>query len=189
MAGSYGRLLPVVVTSGPLARGRVLGPTRIASLAVRRVPERFVPAGALARPADALGLAPRVELPAGSYLLSALLRSPRPRRGDGVPGLPPGLRPVEINVTGAAALEATGPIPEHARVDVIVTSEPRGAGPGQTYVAAAAVPLIALGPGPEGPGSASSAAAVLGLTRPQALRLIGAENFARQVRLLPSVRP
>ena len=29
----------------------------------------------------------------------------------------------------------------------------------------------------------------LGLTRPQALRLIGAENFARQVRLLPSVRP
>jgi len=82
-----------------------------------------------------------------------------------------------------------GPIPRRAAVDVIVTSEPRGAGPGRTYIAAAAVPLIALGPGPEGPGSASSASAILGLSRPQALRLIAAENFARQVRLLPAVSP
>jgi hypothetical protein len=189
VAGSYGRLLPVVVTSGPLTQGRVLGPARLASLAVHRVPERFVPAGALARPADALGLAPRVDLPAGSYLLTALLRSPRPQRSGAVPGLAPGLRPVEITVTGAGALEAMGPIPRRAAVDVIVTSEPRGAGPGRTYIAAAAVPLIALGPGPEGPGAPSSASAILGLSRPQALRLIAAENFARQVRLLPAVSP
>jgi hypothetical protein len=68
---------------------------------------------------------------------------------------------------------------------VVVTSEPRGAGPGRTSVAAAGVPLIGLGPA-EGPGPAANASAILGLTRAQALRLISAESFARQIRLLPA---
>jgi hypothetical protein len=71
-------------------------------------------------------------------------------------------------------------------VDVVVTSEPRGAGRGRTYVAANGVPLLGLGPGPDGPGAATLAAATLGLTRGQALELIAAENFARQVTLLPA---
>ena len=67
----------------------------------------------------------------------------------------------------------------------MVTSEPAAAGPGRTYVAAAHVPLLALRPGAEGPGPGAIAAATLGLTKSQALRLIAAESFARKVTLLP----
>ena len=175
----------MVVTADALPARNPLGPREVASLEVRRVPERFVPAGALGEPAGALGMAPRVALPAGSYVPAYLLAPPR-RPEPAVPGLPPGLRPVEIAVSGAAALDAAGPPPPGSAVDVIVTSEPRGAGPGHTYVAAARVPLIGLGPGPEGPGPTGSASAILGLTRAQALRLISAESFARQIRLLPA---
>jgi Flp pilus assembly protein CpaB len=77
-------------------------------------------------------------------------------------------------------------------VDVIVTTEPGpGRGSGRTYVAAERVELLALaqsGGGPDdalpGPGTATWTA-TLALRRPQALRLIQAENFARQVRLIP----
>ncbi len=68
---------------------------------------------------------------------------------------------------------------------MVVTSEPDGPGPGRTYVAAAGVPLLALRPGPEGVGPGGTAAATLGLTRRQALRLIAAESFARKVTVLP----
>ena len=47
------------------------------------------------------------------------------------------------------------------------------------------MPLLALGPGEDGPGPGGASAATLGLTRGQALRLIAAESFARQVTLLP----
>jgi hypothetical protein len=97
--------------------------------------------------------------------------------------LPLGRRPVEIAVGGAGALLSAGPAPGGAKVDVIVTSEPAGAGPGRTYVAAADVPLLALRPGPE--GASGPAAATLALTRGQALKLIAAESFARRVTLLP----
>jgi hypothetical protein len=55
-------------------------------------------------------------------------------------------------------------------------------------VAAAAVPLLGLGAGPEGE-VAGVAEATLGLTRPQALRLIAAESFARQVTVMPRGGP
>jgi len=45
--------------------------------------------------------------------------------------------------------------------------------------------LLALGPGEDGPGPGGTSAATLGLTRPQALRLIAAESFARKLTLLP----
>jgi pilus assembly protein CpaB len=185
VAGSYGPLRRVVVTTEALPARRALGPADLASLELRRVPERFVPAGAIGEAARALGMAPRVALPAGSYVPAFLLGQPRHSR-PAVPGLPPGLRPVEIAVSGAAALEAAGPPPRGSAVDVVVTSEPRGAGTGHTYVAAGGVPLIGLGPGPDGPGPTSAASAILGLTRTQALRLISAESFARQIRLLPA---
>jgi len=46
------------------------------------------------------------------------------------------------------------------------------------------VPLLGLGAGPEG-DVAGAAEATLGLTRSQALRLIAAESFARQVTVMP----
>jgi Flp pilus assembly protein CpaB len=178
----YGPLRPVVVVEAGLAAGRPIGPAEVASsLIVRRIPERFVPAGALTVPREALGLAPRGPAPAGSYLLAGQLRAPRPERR---PGLGDDRRPVEITVSGAGALAALGR-PLGARVDVVVTAEPSGPGPGRTFVAAAGVPLLALGPGEDGPGPGGTSAATLGLTRRQALRLIAAESFARKLTLLP----
>ena len=109
----------------------------------------------------------------------------------------PGREPVDIAVSAAGALAAAGADPVGRRVDVIVTTEPGGAAAvGRTYVAAAGVHLLDLRQG----GDAGSAAAVsaasggagwtatLALTRPQALKLIEAESFAREIRLIGSGR-
>jgi hypothetical protein len=68
---------------------------------------------------------------------------------------------------------------------VVVTAEPTAAGPGRTYIAATAVPLLALRPAADGAPAEGTAEATLALTRRQALRLIGAESFARRLTLLP----
>lgn len=184
VARGYGPLRPVVVLTRGLGDDRPLGPADLsAALEVRRVPERFVPPGTLVSPTAALGLVPDAPLPAGSYLLAAHLHPPRPQR-TAVPSLG-GRRPVEISVSGADALLVAGGPSPGAKVDVVVTTEPAGAGPGRTYVAAAGVPLLALGPGADGPGPGGTSAATLGLTRNQALRLIEAESFARKLTLLP----
>lgn len=181
----YGALRPVVVLTGDLPAGRRIGPREIAAeLELRRVPERFAPPGALAVPEEALGLVARAPLPAGSYLLGAQLALAH-KAGGGGHRLGGGRRPVEIAVSGADALLASGPAPAGAEVDVVVTNEPAGPGSGRTYVAAAQVPLLALRPGVEEPGVGATAAATLGLTKRQALRLIAAESFARKVTLLP----
>ena len=184
IAEGYGPLRPVVVLSRPLRPGRPLGLEEIgAAMEVRRVPVRFVPPGTLASPRDALGLAPVSAVSPGSYLLAGQLRLPG-RRDRVAPKLGDRRRPVEISVSGAGALlVAEGS--RRATVDVVVTSEPTAAGPGRTYVAAAEVPLLALDPGPDGPGPGGASVATLGLTRPQALRLIAAESFARRLTLLP----
>jgi Flp pilus assembly protein CpaB len=185
VARGFGPLRPVVVVAEDLRPGRPLGPAEVAGmLEVRRVPSRFVPPDALIDPAEALGLVPYAPTPAGSYLLASQLRRPRPKSEKRSP-LTGDRHPVEIVVTGAQALLAAGPAPVGARVDVVVTSEPSGRGPGRTYVAAAGVPLLALGAGPEGPGPGGASAATLALTKAQALRLIAAESFARRLTLLP----
>ena len=157
------------------------------------MPSRFVPAGALSAPEQAIGRAPAARIPAGAYLLAPQLRAPRARhRHHRGPRLAGGREPVQISVTGAEALAATGQDPRGTRVDVVVTTEPGpGGGSGRTYVAAENVELLALSqagddasidlPGP----SAATSTATLALTRSQALRLIHAENFARQVLLIP----
>lgn len=180
----YGPLREVVVASRTLERGEPLRAGDVAKLETRRVPIRFVPGGALWMPAEALGLAPAVDVPAGSYLLASQLTSPA-RTGRSAAALGPRRHPVEITVSGAEALLAAGPTRRGAKVDVIVTTEPSANGPGRTYVAATAVPLLDLGPGADGPGPGGAAAATLALTKHQALRLIAAESFARRLTLLP----
>lgn len=185
VASGYGPLRQVVVATRGLKAEGVLGPGDIANgLEVRRVPVRFAPVGALSDPREALGLAPAVRLEPGSYLVASQLRASRPR-GGASDVLGSSRRPVEIAVSGAEALLATGGSAAGAKVDVVVTTEPSGSGPGRTYVAAAAVPLLALGQGADGPGPGGSAAATLALTKRQALRLIAAESFARKLTLLP----
>lgn len=181
----YGELRPVVVARAGLDAGRAIDPRRAATeLERRRIPARFLPPGALRDPAEAIGLVPRATIPPGSYLLASQLRLPRPDTGGSL-GLGRGRQPVEISVSGAEALLVAGAQPVGRRVDVVVTTEPSGSGLGRTYVAAAAVPLLALGPDADGAATEGVAAATLGLTRRQALRLIAAESFARQLTLLP----
>lgn len=186
VARGYGPLRSVVVLDSAMRGGEPIGPRELsASLAVRRVPARFVPGGVLTVPEEALGLVPKTSLPAGSYLLAAQLAPPR-RRHPRVPGLARGRRPVEISVSGADALLAAGDIGAGTKVDIVVTTEPSGPGPGRTYVAAAQVPLLAIGPGVDGAGPGGVSGATLGLTKRQALHLIAAESFARKLTLLPA---
>jgi Flp pilus assembly protein CpaB len=181
----------VLVAARDLPRGEVIDARDLGSrLAVRRVPESFVPPDALSAIGDAAGRVPATPLPAGSYLLASQLTEPRRGRRRHEPALSHGLRPVQIAVTGAEALTATGGSPEGARVDVVVTTEPNVGGRGRTFVAAEAVELLALtegglAGGEEGLGDSATQNATLAVTREQALRLIQAENFARQVRLMP----
>lgn len=184
VARGYGPLRTVVVAAGPLRAGRAVEPEVAANtLEARRVPVRFVPAGALRSPAEAIGLVPEADLPAGSYLLASQLRPPTVGHGP-TEAIGSHRQPVEIAVSGADALLATGTAERGTHVDVVVTTEATASGPGRTYVAATGVPLLALGPGADGPGPGGAAAATLALTRRQALRLIAAESFARKLTLL-----
>jgi Flp pilus assembly protein CpaB len=179
----YGELRPVLIAASDLPGGKPIEPEVAgADLEVRRVPVRFAPPGSLTDPAEAVGLIPVAAVPAGSYLLAAQLRPPKSAGPLG--SLGGGRRPVEIAVSGAGALEALGAPPVGSRVDVAVTTEPRGSSDGRTYIAAPAVLLLGLGPGGEGL-EGETATATLGLTRSQALRLIQAESFARRVTLIP----
>ena len=190
-AEEYGPLREVVVAAEPLpARRPVSRKAAADSLEIRRVPERFVPPDALSSPAQALGRRPAASVPAGGYLLASQFASaPPPRRAeDRLTELAAGRRPVEITVSGATALSASSP----RRVDVVVTREASpGGGAGRTYVAAEYVRLLDLRAVAEGatedvlaaPG-AGTWVATLALTRPEALRLIHAQSFARDLRLI-----
>lgn len=184
----YGPLRPVAVAVAPLPAGRPIdAATASDDLTVRRVPSSFVPPGTLGTPAQAVGLVPAAPLPAGAYLLAAQLRPPpEPSAEQGLLGA--GRHPVEILVSGVEALLAAGALRPRTRVDVVVTTEPSGAGAGRTYVAASAVPLLALSPAVEESGPGAAGGATLALTRRQALRLIAAESFARRLTLLPRGR-
>ena len=192
LESQLGPLRPALVTREALPAGRILDPRALArSVEVRRVPERFLPPGALSSPELAAGRRTLTAVPAGGYLLASALRTP----GSANAGQRPepqavGGRPVEIAVTGAAALAGAGG--PGRRVDVVVTTEPGAAGgAGRTYVAAERVPLLELRSSAEAdpgglPGAPGSWVATLSLSREQALRLIHAESFARSVRLMAS---
>lgn len=188
VADSYGALVPVVVATDGLAPHAPIGPKVLTrGLTVRRVPARFVPVGALSRPEEAIGMRTAIEIPAGSYLTRESLDVPAAESSSAGPRLARGRRPVEIRITsGADALSGAGLGAMPRRVDVVVTTEPRGAGAGRTYVAAPSVRLLGLrGAGSE-PGLGRVSLAILALRREQALDLIQAESYARQIRILPS---
>lgn len=195
VAGQFGELRPVVVTAVDLEARKPVGPRHLDRLEVRRVPASFVPPDAIAAPEEALGAAPVTPVPAGSYVLASQLRSPRPKGRPPPPRLERGRSPVEIAITGAEALAASGRSPEGTRVDVVVTTEPGPGSKGRTRIAAEGIELLELRRGGRGEIADSGVApsgdwsATLALTRKEALRLIQAENFARQVRLMPHLSP
>lgn len=193
LEAQLGGLRDAVVTGEPLAAGHRIS-ARVArrSLEVRRIPERFLPPGALTSPAQAIGRSPAVAIAAGGYVLSTELREPRDRSRER-PRLSGDRRPVEITVHGAEPLAgSSGPGGAGSRVDVVVTTEAApGGGSGRTYVAAEAVALLDLraAGGVDSDDALAGPAgeewiATLALTRSQALTLIHAQSFARDVRLI-----
>ena len=130
------------------------------SLAVRRVPARFVPPGALRRPQRRSAGRRRRRSPRAPTC-SAPSCGARGRAPAG-PGCGPGGRPVQIAVSGAEALLVGWRLAEGSRVDVVVSQRAGLGRRGRTYVAAAGVRLLALAR-PAGPGEGWSA--TLALTR------------------------
>lgn len=182
-----GELRMAVVVTRDLPQGEQLTkPTLAKSLELREVPERFSPPDVLADPVAALGRRTLAAIPAGSYLLVSHLRAPA-ARAPAAPELEGGLHPVEITVTGASSLATAGGLGQEL-VDVVVAGEPVTGGRARVRVAAEGVRLISLEPAaPEDATAAGGESwnATLALTRAEALRLIEAENFAREVRLIP----
>lgn len=185
VAAQVGPAVPVLVATRDVPAG-----ARIArgALALRRVPARFVPPGALGSAAGVAGARPAVPIAAGSYLSAGLFEGSNDgQRGGG--GIGRGERAVTVEVSGAAAL-APG-----ERVDVLVSTE-SGAGGGRTLMALAGAVLLRLEAGgggyddPEataatGPGAGGpTALATLRVTLRQAVYLTAADNFAREIRLL-----
>ena len=162
-------------------------------LALREVPERYVPPGALSSAADVAAVRTAVPVSAGTPVTEGLLAGRDAGREGRTGALRRGERAVDVAVVGGAALgEAAGP---GARVDVLVSTEPRE-GPGRSFLALQDVELLDLRAGgmgeeqadPPGADSATAAAtgtATLRVTLRQAVYLTAAQNFAREVRLLP----
>lgn len=192
LEAQLGELRPLLVARSEIEVRRPVRPREATKLfEVRRVPARFAPVDGLADPLEAVGMQPDGPIPAGAYVTAAHFR-PSSAGRSGAPRLAGDHEAVEITVTGAEALAAGGGDPTGRGVDVIVTTEPdAGGGRGRTYVAAEGVRLLGLtetapagdagGLGPTGPASWTATVAV---GRRQALRLIQAHNYAREMRLI-----
>lgn len=168
-----GPLVPVVVAQTAIpARSRLGARDLAARLALARVPARFVPPGALSNPVKALGATTAVALPRGSYVTASALAPARDPRD----ALRPGERAIDVEVSGGARLAALGG--PGARVDVVVTTEPRN-GPPRAFVAADGAELLALRGGDGG-----HAVATLRVPVRQAVFLTAATTFGRDARLL-----
>ena len=183
LARKLGPAVEVVVASQALAPGdRVLADR----LAVRRVPARYAPAGALGSPGEAVGMRAAAGIPAGAYVTAAALGGATGSgAGSGGPALRPGERVADLTAAGPSDLITPG-----GRVDVLVTRDPAHGGPGQTALALEDVEVLAAAPAEPGEGAAAGAGvarvrASLRVTIRQAVFLAAAQAFSREVRLLP----
>ena len=131
-------------------------------------------------------------LRAGAYLTASVFQGPRRPEDD---LLRRGERAVAVEVAGGSVVAELQP---GASVDVLVSTE-TGTGGGRTTMALAGVELLRMAAGPVGSygaadpeGAASSdaptALATLRVSVHQAIYLTAADNFAREIRLLPRPR-
>jgi pilus assembly protein CpaB len=149
-------------------------------LAVREVPERYAPRGAVGDPAAVVGMRVRADVAAGQELLPALVGGAEDARSPG-PAVRPGERVAEV-----VAAAPAGQVVPGARVDVLVTRDERPGSTGRTVLALEDVEVLAAGgaPAAEAEGTARVAAS-LRVTLRQAVYLAAAQAFARELRLLP----
>jgi|SRR4051794_31511752 len=168
-----GPLVPVVVARAPIAARTHIGPQQVAErLAIARIPARFVPPGAIRDPLRLLGATTAIEVPRGAYVTKAGLASTRDPRSL----LRAGERAIDVEVSGGVRLAALGG--PGARVDVVVTTEPRDGSP-RAFVAADGAELLSLRQ-----GDSAHAVATLRVPVKQAVFLTAATSFGRDARLL-----
>ncbi|HEY6779898.1 MAG TPA: Flp pilus assembly protein CpaB [Thermoleophilaceae bacterium] len=177
-----GPLVPVLVAARDLASDTPLEP---GVTATRQVPARYVPPDALGPGAAGASGRTVVAVPSGTVLTASLLGEVG-GSGGGL-GLQPGERALELTAAGGEALAAAAP---GSHVDVLVSRE-AGAG-GSTFMALENVELLGLrtGAGAIDPDASTDAATgdsivTLRVSARQAVYLTAAQNFGREVRLLP----
>jgi pilus assembly protein CpaB len=210
-AAELGPLVDVLVAARDLPAGARVGR---GALRVARVPARFAPPDALGSAAAVVGARVAVPVRAGGYLGAGVFAGGEAGGGSGgrsgggsVGRIGRGRRVVTVEAAGAGGLAG---LAAGARVDVLVSTED-GAGGGRTVMALAGAELVAVGSttGGESGGDAGAAAdlaatpdsaapadsaaagpagrtlATLLVTLRQAIYLTAADNFAREIRLLP----
>jgi pilus assembly protein CpaB len=172
-----GPAVGVVVARTEIAAGDRL--TRDA-LAVREVPERYAPRGAVSDPGALVGMRVRADVGAGQELLPALVAGSEDARSSG-PAVRAGERVAEV-----VAAAPAGQVVPGTRVDVLVTRDERPGSTGRTVLALEDVEVLAASgaPAAESEGTARVAAS-LRVTLRQAVYLAAAQAFARELRLLP----
>jgi pilus assembly protein CpaB len=152
------------------------------AFAERQVPERFAPPTALRSRAQSVGREVSSGLRAGDYAGALQLRPARARRSS--PARWSGdTRLVEISVAGARSIAAA--LRPGALVDVLITSE---RGSPRTFLALQRMPVAGFEPGGTGSlgdGDAPDGRVTLRTTLRQAVLLTAADNFAREVRVIP----
>jgi pilus assembly protein CpaB len=176
-----GGLVDVVVSRAPIHAG-----DRIAmrSLAIRSVPARFAPKGTTGMPQAFVGRRAAVEIPPDADLSAGMIV--RDDAGPVGPDVRRGERVAQIVALGSPELVIPG-----SRVDVLVTPEPEAGGSGAAVLALEDVEVVAATPvGPDDARASKGApgprvAASLRVTLRQAVYLAAAEDFARELRLLP----
>ena len=163
-----GPAVEVLVASAPLTAGQRIEP---GDLAVRRVPERFAPAG-VAVPDLLVGRRLAVDVPAGAPLDVHLLERAAVAAG---PVLRRGERAAEVVARATPELVADG-----VRVDVVVTRER------VAQLALENVEVLGAKPVPadEREGAGAQVMATLRVTVAQAVYLAAAATFATEIRLL-----
>jgi pilus assembly protein CpaB len=181
-----GPTVAVVVVRAPLRAGERISR---AALAVREVPERYAPPGALRDPAAAVGQRAAVAIAERTDLVAPLLAVPGADAGPRGPRLRRGERALDLVAVGAADAVVAG-----ARVDVVVTYDARAGAPGATRLALADAEVLTARPPPaqdaaDAGGGLPRLLVTLRVTVRQAVALTAAAAAARQVRLLPRPGP
>jgi pilus assembly protein CpaB len=176
-----GPTVQVVVVRAPVRAGERISR---AALALREVPERYAPPGALRDPGAAVGQRAAVAIAPRTDLDDALLAVPAADAEPPGPVLRPGERALDLVAVAAADAVVGG-----ARVDVLVTDDGRAGAPGTTRLALADVEVLAAraptsADGPDDAAGLPRVLATLRVTVRQAVALTAAAAAAREVRLL-----
>lgn len=172
---SLGPLVPVVVAHSQIASGTTIGER---SLALRRMPARYVPAGAFRDTAEVVGARAGVAIPAGADLQSALLAA----AGEAAPPRP-GERVARVVAVGAAR-----ELPPGSLADLLITTDGPGGEP-RTRLALRGAEVISSAPAARSDSGDAAGlprvALALRVTLAQAIEIVEAQNGARELRALP----